>query len=89
MIDNLLLFLNWLKAALAKETLFALVSVPLAVFFSWLADKVFKTKLERLEIEGEVRYWLYLFFTFFVIIYGIRLVEMVIHTVVLKKDVKE
>lgn len=88
-----MLFLNWLKSTLAKEALFALFCIPMAVVFSWITEKFLKIaesveKLENLEID-EVRYWFYLFITFVVVIYGIRLVETIIKTVLVKKEKKE
>lgn len=93
MMEYLMLFLNWLKSTLAKEALFALFCIPMAVVFSWITEKFLKIaesveKLENLEID-EVRYWFYLFITFVVVIYGIRLVETIIKTVLVKKEKKE
>jgi len=88
-----MLFLDWLKSSLAKEALFALFCVPMAAVLSWITEKFLNIaqstrKLGNLEID-EVRYWLYLFITFLVIIYGIRLVEVIIKTVLMKNNKKE
>jgi len=88
MIELLMLFIEWVKSILAKETLFTFISIPLATFLAWITHKAFKNELEVLAVDN-VRYWLYLIVSFLLIIYGIRLVESVFKKVLIKKEKKE
>ena len=103
MMKYLLLFFNWLKSALAKETLLTVVGILIALVLSFITDKVLEfsikdanpngtktlqSELKNLNIEN-IEYWIYLFIFFMIMIYGIRLVETVIKIVLIKKVEKE
>ena len=99
----LLLFLNWLKGALAKEILLTVIGILIALILSFITNIVFElsikyanpngartlqSELKDLKIE-KLEYWIYLFIFFMVMIYGIRFIETVIKIVLIKKVEKE
>ncbi|WP_452223634.1 hypothetical protein [Lacinutrix chionoecetis] len=86
-------FLEWLKVALAKSTLFIIFGVLAAIFMSWIANMLlvkiprFNEHLSCLDINNR-EYWLFLFITFMIIIIAIRVVEIVINILLIKKEEK-
>lgn len=90
--ELLITFFAWFKKTLAKESLFALLALLLAAIFSWIAQefwlKYTNKEIGELEISHQ-RYKIYLVVSFMLIVYGIRFVESMIKTVLIKKEKKE
>jgi len=94
----LILFFTWLKKALAKETLLTVLGLLIALALSFITDKILieklkgkpnlNTELESMDISP-IEYWIFLFIFFMIVVYGIRFVESVIKTVLIKKVKKE
>ncbi len=95
----LILFFTWLKKTLAKETLLTVLGLLIALTLSFITNKILFERLKEKPIFCEkiykglglskIEYWIFLFIFFMLVFYGIRFIESVIKTVLIKKQKKD